>query len=64
MNICVLIPCFNESAAISQLVNDVKAKGLHVIVIDDASTDNTFNLAKNFVHENEFDSKFTFEKNQ
>lgn len=41
MNVCVLIPAYNESKTIAELVKGVKAKGLHVVVVDDGSVDNT-----------------------
>ena len=45
MNVCILIPAYNESKTIAELVKGVKAKGLHVVVVDDGSTDNTALLA-------------------
>ena len=41
MNVCILIPAYNESKTIAALVSAVKAKGLHVVVVDDGSVDNT-----------------------
>jgi len=41
MNVCVLIPAFNEAKTISGIVKSLKAKGLDVIVIDDGSSDDT-----------------------
>lgn len=38
---CVLIPCFNEEAAIRSVVESVLALGVPVIVIDDGSDDRT-----------------------
>ena len=45
-NICILIPTFNESKAISKLVNALKAYGLDVLVSDDGSSDNSATLAQ------------------
>nr|WP_225562097.1 glycosyltransferase family 2 protein [Rhodanobacter sp. DHB23] len=38
---CVLIPCLDEEAAIRGVVESVLALGVHVIVVDDGSTDRT-----------------------
>ncbi len=38
---CVLIPCFNEEAAIREVVASVLALGAAVIVVDDGSSDRT-----------------------
>lgn len=45
MNVCILIPAYNESKTITQLVTGVKDMGLHVVVVDDGSVDNTALLA-------------------
>jgi glycosyltransferase involved in cell wall biosynthesis len=42
----VIIPCLNEGATISRLVQSVRAQLPHVIVVDDGSTDATATLAK------------------
>ncbi len=44
----ILIPCFNEQGAIGQVVTDVRQMlpGVPVLVIDDASTDDTVASAK------------------
>lgn len=41
MNICVLIPCYNEANHIGDVVAALKEKGLPVFVVDDGSTDDT-----------------------
>lgn len=41
MSCCVLIPCLNEEQAIAQVVSEVLALGLPVIVVDDGSDDRT-----------------------
>ena len=46
MNICALIPSYNESQTIAPLVKNVKGYGLDVIVIDDGSSDQTADLAQ------------------
>ncbi len=47
MKICVLIPAHNEQKEISRLVEQVRAKALDVIVVDDGSVDQTALLAQN-----------------
>jgi glycosyltransferase involved in cell wall biosynthesis len=46
MKTCVIIPAYNESANILVLIKDIKRYQLGVLVIDDGSTDDTFNIAK------------------
>ena len=43
---CALIPAYNEEATISEVVTRVKRTSLIPIVIDDISSDRTFELAK------------------
>lgn len=45
MNICAVIPSYNENKTIANIIQQVKLQGLEVIVIDDGSTDNTFQSA-------------------
>lgn len=47
MNICVLIPAYNEAKSIGKIVEEVKKKNLDVIVVDDGSLDQTTHVAKN-----------------
>ncbi len=47
MKICVLIPAYNEQKEIGRLVEQVRAKALDVIVVDDGSVDQTGVLAQN-----------------
>lgn len=46
MKCCVLIPTLNESKTIGGLVSDILNKGYDVTVIDDGSSDNTADIAK------------------
>lgn len=41
MNVCILIPAYNEGKSVASLVQGVKTKGLNVVVVDDGSVDNT-----------------------
>jgi len=42
---CVIIPTYNESRAIADLINQITKLGLEVIIIDDGSTDDTVKIA-------------------
>ena len=46
MRACVVIPTYNESSAIANLVKDIRRQGLDVVVVDDGSKDNTPGLAE------------------
>ncbi|MEY2526995.1 MAG: hypothetical protein QOE73_1766 [Verrucomicrobiota bacterium] len=48
MKVSVVIPCYNESATIEQIVRAVRAatKGVELIIVDDASTDGSATLIK------------------
>ncbi|MBU1726443.1 MAG: glycosyltransferase family 2 protein [Candidatus Omnitrophica bacterium] len=45
MKTCVIIPTYNESLAISNVIREVQKHGLDIVVIDDGSTDNTVEVA-------------------
>lgn len=42
----VVIPAYNEQTKIAKVVSEVKQYSAHVVVVDDASSDNTASLAK------------------
>ena len=44
--ICILIPAHNEARTIAEVVKHVRGKGLDVVVVDDGSSDNSAQLAK------------------
>lgn len=46
MNICVVIPTYNEANAIGNVINQVRARNLDLLIIDDGSTDNTYEIAQ------------------
>lgn len=46
MKTCVIIPTFNESKKIGELIKQIRAQDLDVLVIDDGSQDNTSQIAK------------------
>jgi glycosyltransferase involved in cell wall biosynthesis len=47
LNIAILIPCYNEAAAIGSVIDDFRRvrEGLSIYVFDNASTDNTIEVA-------------------
>jgi len=45
MRTCVIIPTYNESKAIADLINQIQKLKLQVIIIDDGSEDDTVNIA-------------------
>jgi len=47
MRACVIIPAYNESSHLASLICGIKGYSLEILVIDDGSSDNTFNIAKN-----------------
>ncbi|MCB9757322.1 MAG: glycosyltransferase family 2 protein [Candidatus Omnitrophica bacterium] len=47
MKVCVLIPAHNEQKEIGQLVAQIRAKAIDVIVVDDGSGDQTSVFARN-----------------
>lgn len=46
MKICVIIPTYNESKAIADIIARVRSFGLDSLVIDDGSTDDTAGVAR------------------
>ncbi|MCK5581349.1 MAG: glycosyltransferase family 2 protein [Candidatus Omnitrophica bacterium] len=46
MKLCIVIPIYNEAQEIGEVVEDVKAKGLDVLVVNDGSTDESGEIAK------------------
>ena len=48
INICVIIPTYNNAATLANVIDDVAKFSNHIIVVNDGSTDNTVNLLKNY----------------
>lgn len=46
-NFLIIIPTFNESENINKIINELDEHGFHIIIIDDNSPDDTFNIVKN-----------------
>lgn len=46
MKACVVIPTYNESAAIGGIVREIRGQGRQVIVVDDGSSDDTARISR------------------
>jgi len=46
MNICIVIPVYNEARNIGEIVKNVKARGYEIVVINDGSADDSSAIAK------------------
>ncbi len=46
MRTCVIIPTYNEAKGIGRLVKEIRLQNLDVLVVDDGSSDNTSQIAK------------------
>lgn len=46
MRVCVVIPTYNEAAAIGEIIQEIRCQERDVIVIDDGSTDNTAQISR------------------
>ena len=44
MKTCVIIPVYNEQENISSLIDKIKRMNLDILVVDDGSQDNTYNI--------------------
>lgn len=47
MKVCVIIPAYNEAETVASLINQLKEQNLDILIVDDGSTDNTFDIANN-----------------
>lgn len=45
MKVAAIVPCFNEANCISQVVNDLQGRVDKIVVVDDGSGDESYNLA-------------------
>ena len=48
MQICVIIPTYNESRKIGKIVEQIRKQNWQIVVIDDGSTDNTAEISRSF----------------
>ena len=46
MKACVIIPTYNEAKTISGIIKEIQSHNLDVVIIDDGSYDNTFQIAR------------------
>ncbi len=46
MKICIVIPTYNEAKTIASIIRKIRHQELEVVVIDDGSLDNTYEIAK------------------
>jgi glycosyltransferase involved in cell wall biosynthesis len=52
MKIFVVLPAYNEEKTIAKVMEDLMKMGFEVVVVDDGSQDNTYNIASNIIQEN------------
>jgi glycosyltransferase involved in cell wall biosynthesis len=52
MKIFVVLPAYNEEKTIANVMEDLMKMGFEVVVVDDGSQDNTYNIASNIIQEN------------
>ena len=45
---CVVIPVYNESLAISAVLDDLSSDNYMIVVVDDGSTDNTYEILQSY----------------
>ncbi|MFH0779844.1 MAG: glycosyltransferase family 2 protein [Parcubacteria group bacterium] len=48
MNVCIIIPAYNESVRIKSVLREISRTGFDVIVVDDGSSDDTARAASEF----------------
>lgn len=48
LQVCVIIPTYNNDGSLAQVINDVSEYTSHIIVVNDGSTDNTETIVKSF----------------
>lgn len=46
MRACIIIPTYNESANIGNIIQQIRQQGREVVVVDDGSTDSTAQISK------------------
>lgn len=46
MRLCIIIPTYNESRTIADLIGQLKKQNLDILVVDDGSSDNTSGIAE------------------
>jgi len=46
----IVLPAYNESKVIGNVIEELKERNLNIIVVDDGSTDETYKIAKNSIY--------------
>ena len=71
MNLSIIIPLYNEEKLIKEVVKNINLVSFpdflnryEIIIVDDASTDNSNNVATNLSHEHSHVQLYTHQKNQ
>ena len=52
MDIWVIIPAYNEEKMIGEVLEELSSRGLKLVIIDDGSTDRTYQIARTMVDDN------------
>ena len=52
MKIFVVLPAYNEEKTIAKVMEDLMEMGFEVVVVDDGSKDNTYNIASKIIQKN------------
>jgi glycosyltransferase involved in cell wall biosynthesis len=55
INIYIIIPAYNEKKTIKKVIEDLKNKNLHIIVVDDGSNDGTDKIVYKLLNNNNLD---------
>lgn len=63
-SVCVVVPAYNESTQIGKVIETMPDFVDAVVIIDDASTDNTIEIVKEYEQQNEKITLIQHEKNQ
>ncbi len=48
MKVCIIIPTYNESAAIVSIIQKIRLQNMQVVIIDDGSTDSTAQISQDY----------------
>ena len=51
MKIFVVVPAYNEEKTIAKIVKDLMKMGLEIVVVDDGSNDDTYNIVESIIKE-------------
>ena len=51
MKIFVVVPAYNEEKTIAKVILDLLDMGFEIVVVDDGSTDDTYNIVNNIINE-------------